>query len=325
MRRAHAEPISRVRTGCFTCRRRKKKCNEAKPVCAGCARNKLTCAWPTFLPGPSNSPSRSLLGENEQQQQSSSSSPRSPDSSVYPELVEPVPLTDLQPGSGGRLGPVRSSGGGGIFESAADGDDGMGVLPRSLSMLPGYGPECFQLLNHYLTTTADCMTNGSTPVNPFLVQVVPLAFSSDLLLQLVLTQSAAHRAFRSKRDVDDMANNHYTKALRLFRQEVTDFIDGKGSNPLLLTVGALMMCFTEVILGAKQNTPSLVTYNDPGYTDMSVDRKRRYERHRVQPLVRGELSIVATALAEQFRSPKRSRRLHHRVLYLHRHREHDFH
>lgn len=120
------------------------------------------------------------------------------------------------------------------------------MLPRSLSMLPGHDPECFQLLSHYLGTTADCMSNGSTPINPFLVQVVPLAFSSDLVLQLVLTQSAAHRAFRSKRDVDDTAEGQYTKALRLFRKGVTEFIDGEESSPLLLTVGALIMCFTEV-------------------------------------------------------------------------------
>lgn len=257
MRRAQAEPISRVRTGCFTCRRRKKKCDEAKPVCAGCARNKLSCAWPTSISESTstNSPrSPSLPGQNEQHASSSSSSssssphpsdllPVSPgDTSLYAELMEEPPLTDLQ---SGLLGPVRHSS---IAEVPAGGGSGMGMdmMPRTMSMLPGYDPECFQLLNHYLGTTADCMANGSTPINPFLVQVVPLAFSSDLLLQLVLTQSAAHRAFRSKRDVDDMANSHYTKALRLFRSEVTEFIDGKGSNPLLLTVGALMMCFTEV-------------------------------------------------------------------------------
>ncbi|PHH90454.1 hypothetical protein CDD83_3629 [Cordyceps sp. RAO-2017] len=39
-------PIIRSRTGCFTCRRRKKKCNEEKPVCSGCRRNKLDCRWP---------------------------------------------------------------------------------------------------------------------------------------------------------------------------------------------------------------------------------------------------------------------------------------
>lgn len=121
-------------------------------------------------------------------------------------------------------------------------------MPRGLSMLPGYGPESYQLLNHYLATTADCMANGSTPINPFLVQIVPLAFTSDLLLQLVLTQSAAHRAFRCLNDCDAVAQSHYTKALQLFRQGVTDFIDGKESNPLMLTVGALVMCFTEVYI-----------------------------------------------------------------------------
>lgn len=120
------------------------------------------------------------------------------------------------------------------------------VLPRSLSMLPGYDAESYQLLSHYLATTADCMANGSTPVNPFLVQIVPLAFSSDLLLQLVITQSAAHRAFRSRDDSDTIAHSHYSKALQHFRRGVTDFIDGKESNPLILLVGALLMCFTEV-------------------------------------------------------------------------------
>ncbi|RDW63087.1 Zn(II)2Cys6 transcription factor [Aspergillus mulundensis] len=35
----------RSRTGCFTCRRRKKKCDEIHPICGGCARNHLPCQW----------------------------------------------------------------------------------------------------------------------------------------------------------------------------------------------------------------------------------------------------------------------------------------
>ncbi|THC91765.1 hypothetical protein EYZ11_008772 [Aspergillus tanneri] len=128
------------------------------------------------------------------------------------------------------------------------------VVPRNLSMLPGYGQESFQLLSHYLATTADCMANGSTPVNPFLVQIVPLAFTSDLLLQLVLTQSAAHRAFRGRNETDQVAQTHYTKALQLFRRGVSEFIDGKESNPLMLTVGALVMCFTETAKGDMNGT-----------------------------------------------------------------------
>lgn len=35
----------RSRNGCLTCRRRKKKCDESRPSCAGCQRNHLECQW----------------------------------------------------------------------------------------------------------------------------------------------------------------------------------------------------------------------------------------------------------------------------------------
>lgn len=42
-----AKPRSRSRTGCFTCRRRKKKCDESSlPKCKNCIANKLECTWP---------------------------------------------------------------------------------------------------------------------------------------------------------------------------------------------------------------------------------------------------------------------------------------
>lgn len=38
---------NRVRTGCFTCRKRKKKCDEHQPNCENCIRNKLKCQYPS--------------------------------------------------------------------------------------------------------------------------------------------------------------------------------------------------------------------------------------------------------------------------------------
>ncbi|GJN74789.1 C6 transcription factor [Purpureocillium lilacinum] len=60
-------PIIRSRTGCFTCRRRKKKCNEEKPICSGCKRNKLDCRWPTEAASSSSlstSSSSTITGKN---------------------------------------------------------------------------------------------------------------------------------------------------------------------------------------------------------------------------------------------------------------------
>ncbi|KAF2796783.1 hypothetical protein K505DRAFT_372935 [Melanomma pulvis-pyrius CBS 109.77] len=40
---------TRTRTGCLTCRLRRKKCTEQKPTCDGCLRNSLICTWPASL------------------------------------------------------------------------------------------------------------------------------------------------------------------------------------------------------------------------------------------------------------------------------------
>lgn len=36
----------RSKKGCLTCRRRRKKCDEQKPICVACQRNRLECSWP---------------------------------------------------------------------------------------------------------------------------------------------------------------------------------------------------------------------------------------------------------------------------------------
>ncbi|KAJ5649612.1 uncharacterized protein N7484_003335 [Penicillium longicatenatum] len=42
---AQVKSRPRCRTGCLTCRRRKKKCDETRPSCAGCQRNNIECEW----------------------------------------------------------------------------------------------------------------------------------------------------------------------------------------------------------------------------------------------------------------------------------------
>lgn len=250
--------IVRVRTGCWTCRRRKKKCDEVRPICGGCSRNDLSCSWPTSIPGRKDSgPENEFPGFTEEERRESLAQ-------AFDELEGmqmPVSPASQHPSSSSSAGGQSAILGYGLEDvvmreknldhsSAIETVDNAlmvgNLVPRNLSMLPGYDADSYQLLSHYLSTTADCMANGSTPINPFLVQIVPLAFTSDLLLQLVITQSAAHRAFRRRDETDAIAHSHYTKALQSFRHGVTEFIEGKESNPLMLLVGALVMCFTEV-------------------------------------------------------------------------------
>ncbi|KAJ5618671.1 hypothetical protein N7528_006782 [Penicillium herquei] len=277
--------IVRVRTGCWNCRRRKKKCDEVRPICGGCMRNDLGCQWPTIIPGKSSGPGNDLSRVEE----------RSSPVKVIEE-IEPSQVQSPASASSRRQSSISSVGGqSSILGDLNDGitqpqvnvldeitasdrrDSNLSIgsntcnienalipsipspavgnmVPRTMSMLPGYDAESYTLLSHYLSTTADCMANGTTPINPFLVQIVPLAFTSDLLLQLVITQSAAHRAFRRRDESDAVAQSHYTKAIQLFRHGVGEFIDGRESNPLMLLVGALLMCFTETAKGDMTGT-----------------------------------------------------------------------
>lgn len=302
-RRPHSQRIVRVRTGCWTCRRRKKKCDEARPKCGGCTRNKLSCSWPRRVPNRQTGETSNegieeevtecdgyrLYNEDnandgdrdtQEEHGSPESVPRrhsgpnrlshSPsNSTASASRLSSIPLLEqtLDIGNGDvedhETIPLIPTNDNSNNEPPVLAEMALGSpIPGTLSLLPGYSHDSYQLLSHYLATTADCMANGSTPINPFLVQIVPLAFTSDLVLQLVLTQSAAHRAFRRRDEIDTVAQGHYTKALQLFRKGVTGFIDGKESNPLLLTVGALVMCFTEVCFVLHTTVIQIVDWTD---------------------------------------------------------------
>jgi hypothetical protein len=45
--RRPTRPGLRTKTGCLTCRQRKKKCDEVTPVCGGCESGNRACSWPS--------------------------------------------------------------------------------------------------------------------------------------------------------------------------------------------------------------------------------------------------------------------------------------
>lgn len=52
----------RSRNGCLCCRRRRKKCDEQKPICVACQRNKLSCTWPGEADGDDSPEPRGTMG-----------------------------------------------------------------------------------------------------------------------------------------------------------------------------------------------------------------------------------------------------------------------
>ncbi|EMR70828.1 putative c6 transcription factor protein [Eutypa lata UCREL1] len=115
-------------------------------------------------------------------------------------------------------------------------------------MVPDMEDRSYELLNYYLSRTALSMFNGSTESNPFVDQLVPLSFANKFILQLILSQSASHRAI-AENDTKDLAQKDYIMSLRLFQNAINDYVDGREQSPLWVAMGALIMCFTETAKG----------------------------------------------------------------------------
>lgn len=301
-RTTRAGPIFRVRTGCLTCRGRKKKCDETKPCCRGCQRNGFDCQWPApastrrenpapYRAAPPASAARQRADTVAAAAATRSSKSPEPNVAVASIPQAPFPSDEAPSMSRSQLTSHATKGSRAddileplavhespvdfttlldplCFSTASDGcyDDDLlldtlaaslripsspGVqVPRPLSFMPGINDSnSMDLLSHYLGVTTVSMANGSTPDNPFCVQLIPLAFGSDLVLQLLLTQSAVHRASKSLCSGDRVADQYYGRSIRLFQRSLSSFIGGQPlEQKLTMGIGALILCFIEVSL-----------------------------------------------------------------------------
>ena len=122
---------------------------------------------------------------------------------------------------------------------------GTDAIARKLSQFPDLEDRSVELLSYYLSRTSLSMFNGSTDSNPFVEQIIPLSYSNNFILRLILSQSASHRA-TSEDHTKALAQRDYIMSLRSFQDAINDYVSGHEPSPLWVTLGALIMCFTEV-------------------------------------------------------------------------------
>lgn len=89
----------RSRNGCFTCRKRKKKCDESLyPQCRNCNTNELQCTWPEHVVESKTlrqTPEKQKKLQDPPSETPSSSSPPKPEQQVLATTVDPASLTHL--------------------------------------------------------------------------------------------------------------------------------------------------------------------------------------------------------------------------------------
>ncbi|KAM0549527.1 hypothetical protein ACHAPJ_009343 [Fusarium lateritium] len=360
------KPILRVKTGCFTCRNRKKKCDESRPICAACLRNKLPCKWPTthdqFLPTHDSNDTIEVAqsGQSpERDSQQASSSPSEPGIDLENDATSigspPSERRDSRGQAPQRSSPpvITTDGAAAIAEclenamqdvpeievgpdeavedeveatssalatlsqfnfNQAASNTHLSSVPCVPSILPGLDAQSFELMSHYLGRTALSMGNGSTTENPFIVQLIPLSFANPVVLELILSQSASHRAVLDGQDrTNAIAQTYYTKSIRQFRNAVNDYLAGNESSPLWITIGALIMCFTET---AKGDTNGVVFDHLQAVGPLVVDliSKHRHvlpdelrafvTEYYVYTAIISMISMEPSATAEMFLAPE---------------------
>lgn len=195
---------ARSREGCLICRRRKKKCDEVKPVCKACLCNNFDCVWPG---GPQGSP----IEAKSPLRQQTMHSPQDASSRVNSWAI-----------TSARTRPHAST----------------ATIPPTLSRfaLPGSvssGTETWRLLDHYLKDTANRLACLQDSENPFLHTILPAALNDELLMNSILALSGVHMMQRVPQlefEVRSLAWSSYTRALKQLRVALSGKPNGSDAS-----------------------------------------------------------------------------------------------
>lgn len=250
----------RTRAGCSTCITRRKKCDEKKPICTGCARNFINCVWRERVPAKRQ---RNSVRASEKSSRNRLSQESGSDLLVAPGLTTSwagigrlanVSAKQSLPHSQQVQVPQRCS------EDELKAIDGTNtdrqvcLNPWALSMCAAEGallltPRSPLLLQHYLQDTSKWLVPRPQALNPFISLVLPLAYTDDKLMHAILALSGFHLSSQKSCDfsIQSTTRKHYTLLLRSLRLAFADSshqIDFKQTLHLLLTL--LVLCHVEV-------------------------------------------------------------------------------
>ncbi|KAI0595832.1 hypothetical protein F4775DRAFT_344021 [Biscogniauxia sp. FL1348] len=229
-------PHKKSRAGCRQCKRRKVKCDEAKPSCKACTLRKETCVYPDAAkpaPAPSPAPTQAPTQAQSQPQartQSAQSAPpysnssaaaASPDSSVESAVFDPGAMVITEP----------------LFRP--------GEMADSVDM---------KLLWFYTTKTfySFSINTGRSPVidHVLKVKVVEYAFQSPFLMDCLMALSALHLQSLDQPVPPQRLAAYRARAFEGYRTAI------EAANPTdfpALLVCSLLMCALSSQMFREQN------------------------------------------------------------------------
>ncbi|KAH7093477.1 fungal-specific transcription factor domain-containing protein [Paraphoma chrysanthemicola] len=207
-----AQNRRRSTSGCLTCRMRRKKCDEEKPTCIGCRRNRLICNW-----------SKSHVSET---------------------VVALSRLPDHK-----RPSPFEAMGEVSFETKPPETGKLQCALMSPIASIPGLTrPRDALLFSHYLQVTAAQLAGKTEPKNPFLSHLVPIACNEPSVLRCMLAVSGAQLSVQSA-EYEGEARSNYAVSLRSVKHNLVNWRESQTSVIVSLLTSTIMLGFFEVVIG----------------------------------------------------------------------------
>lgn len=254
----------RSKSGCLTCRVRRKKCDEARPLCAACSQNHRDCVW------PSSSVESQVLSTRPPIRSGEALEFERPSTTTL-DCNEECPITPEASGHG--LSPVLSSTQSHLAPSAsqpkqcpvqsdrprprpnssgAEYEAGSPVAPLhhalSHSKLAQLSDGSQLILSYYVACTAPMLAAmPSQNTNPFLQCILPLAYTDDSVMNVVLCLGGAHLCHD-----DSVAPSlaletwsYYSEVISGLRHSLSRTLPPDRNESLRLLLISLFLCLFE--------------------------------------------------------------------------------
>ncbi|KAJ5166655.1 uncharacterized protein N7482_005436 [Penicillium canariense] len=255
-----------TRSGCITCKKRRKACDKAKPSCNNCLKQGRACEgygdlWVAPL-GPSAQVFKQIeVPKRRRLSGSSPSQPLSPSPSLNSDswqdtMPSPRPLTpgwslpSTPPCRVIDLDVDESSEGQNLSEQKVDTSlhvqNSLAVVPRPQGFVSHLSGHESHYLQYHMEFGSRLLANLESEHNPLRSFLIPRAMSSPLLMKALCAVSALHLANRSYGlEAQTAAASFYGRTLSGLRTALADEI---LSDDAVLAVG--LMCKYEIIRGS---------------------------------------------------------------------------
>ncbi|KAJ5312262.1 hypothetical protein N7508_003092 [Penicillium antarcticum] len=265
--RARQSGTAWTRSGCLTCKKRRKACDKTKPSCNNCIKQGRTCEgygsmWVEPLGPSANVFSQSEVPKRRRLSMSSFQLPSpmlSPSSDAWPEtrsspgtvdsLAWSIPSSSLEY----QLVGTNENHIHDTDEQSLDQDfhlhNSVAVIPRPQGFINHVSTHETHYLQYHMEQGSRLLANLESDDNPLRSLLIPMAMSSPLLMKAVCAVSALHLANRSRGfGAHTAAVNYYSGTLNGLRSALVKCSTEVFPDDALLAVG--LLCKYEIVRGS---------------------------------------------------------------------------